>query len=132
MAEGRWLADAGGVTAMMDLSDGLATDLGRLVVESGVGAQVDVERLPIGATTRAVAAALDVDPVDWATGGGEDYELLVVCDPASFARLRDGLADTTRTALTAVGEIMQGSGTQWLDGRGRTVTVAPGFEHFRG
>ena len=130
--EGRWLADAGGVTAMMDLSDGLATDLGRLVAESGVGAHVDVERLPIAAATRAVADALDVDPVDWATGGGEDYELLVVCDPVLFARLRDGLADATGTALTAVGEIMAGSGTRWLDGRGRAVAVAPGFEHFRG
>src|SRR5947207_226321 len=131
VGEGRWLADAGGVTAMMDLSDGLATDLGRLVAESSVGAHVDVERLPIAAATRAVADALDVDPVDWATGGGEDYELLVVCDPVLFARLRDGLADATGTALTAVGEIMAGSGTRWLDGRGRAVAVAPGFEHFR-
>src|SRR5205085_331787 len=80
----------------------------------------------------AVTDTLDVDPVDWATGGGEDYELLVVCDPVLFARLRDGLADATGTALTAVGEIMAGSGTRWLDGRGRAVAVAPGFEHFRG
>jgi len=130
--EGRWLAGAEGVTAMMDLSDGLATDLGRLVAESGAGARVDVERLPIAEATRAVADALDVDPVDWATGGGEDYELLVVCDPAAFAQLRDGLADATGTPLTAVGEVVAGSGTRWLDGRGRAVAVAPGFEHFRG
>ena len=131
VAEGRCLA-AGGVTAMMDLSDGLATDLGRLVTESGTGARVDVEALPIAAATRAVADALDVDPVDWATGGGEDYELLVICESASFARLREGLANATGTALTAVGEIVVGSGTRWLDGRGRAVAVAPGFEHFRG
>jgi len=88
--------------------------------------------LPIADGTRAVADAFDVDPVDWATGGGEDYELLVVCDPASYARLRDGLAEATGSRLTAVGEIVAGSGTQWLDGRGRAVAVAPGFEHFRG
>ena len=129
--EGRWLAGAGGVTAMMDLSDGLATDLGRLVAESGAGARVDVERLPIAAATRAVAEALDADPIDWATGGGEDYELLVVCEPTAFARLRDGLPEATGTMLTAVGEIVAGSGTRWLDGRGRAVAVAPGFEHFR-
>jgi len=130
--EGRWLAGAGGVTAMMDLSDGLATDLGRLVAESGAGGRVDVERLPIAAATRAVAEALDADPVDWATGGGEDYELLVVCDPTAYARLRDGLPEATGTKLTAVGEIVAGSGTRWLDGRGHAVAVAPGFEHFRG
>ena len=132
VAEGRWLAGAGGVTAMMDLSDGLATDLGRLVAESGAGATVDVDRLPIAGATRAVAEALDVDPVDWATGGGEDYELLVVCEPAAFDRLRDGLGAATDTTLTAVGEIVAGRGTRWLDGRGRAVAVAPGFEHFRG
>jgi thiamine-monophosphate kinase len=130
--EGRWLAGAGGVSAMMDLSDGLATDLGRLVAESGAGARVDVDRLPIARSTRAVADALDVDPIDWATGGGEDYELLVVCEPAAFGRLRDGLADATGNTLTAVGEVVAGSGTRWLDGRGRAVAVAPGFEHFRG
>jgi thiamine-monophosphate kinase len=130
--EGRWLAGAGGVTAMMDLSDGLATDLARLIAESGVGARVDVERLPVAAATRSVAEALDLDPIDWATGGGEDYELLVVCEPAALGRLRDGLAQATGTTLSAVGEISVGAGTRWLDGRGRTVAVAPGFEHFRG
>ena len=130
--EGRWLAGAGGVTAMMDLSDGLATDLGRLIAESGVGARVDVERLPVAAATRIVADALDVDSMDWATGGGEDYELLVVCEPTALERLRDGLAKATGTTLSAVGEITGGSGTRWLDGRGRAVAVAPGFEHFRG
>ena len=130
--EGRWLASAGGVTAMMDLSDGLATDLGRLATESGVGARVDVEALPIAKSTRGVAAALDTDPVDWATGGGEDYELLVVCEHAAYPRLRDGLDKATGTMLTAVGELVSGAGTRWLDGRGRAVAVAPGFEHFRG
>jgi thiamine-monophosphate kinase len=131
-AEARWLAEAGGVTAMMDLSDGLGTDLGRLVTESGAGARVDVHRLPIAAATRAVAKALDVDPLDWATGGGEDYELLVVCEPGAIGRLRDGLAGATGTPLTAVGEIVRGSGTRWIDSRGRAVSVAAGFEHFRG
>ena len=132
VAEGRWLAEAGGVTAMMDLSDGLGIDLPRLVSESRVGARVDVERLPIAVATRAVAGALDVDPFTWATGGGEDYELLVVCEPGAFEHLRDGLAKAGHTPLTAVGEIVAGSGVRWHDSRGRAVPVAVGFEHFRG
>jgi thiamine-monophosphate kinase len=130
--EGRWLAAAGGVTAMMDLSDGLATDLGRLIAESGAGARVDLQRLPVADATRVVADALDRDSLDWATGGGEDYELLVVCEAAALERLRAGLEDATQTTLSAIGEIVAGSGIRWLDGRGRAVAVAPGFEHFRG
>ena len=132
VAEGRWLAGAGGVTAMMDLSDGLATDLGRLIVESGAGARVDLERLPVADATRVVADAHDIDTLDGATGGGEDYELLVVCEGPAFERLCAGLEDATGTTLTAIGEIVAGSGVRWLDGRGRSVAVAPGFEHFRG
>jgi thiamine-monophosphate kinase len=128
--EGEWLAAAGGVTAMMDVSDGVGIDLPRLLVESRVGASVDVDRLPVDDATRAVAAALDLDPVDWATGGGEDYELLLTCEPAALERLQRGLAETYGTRLTAIGGITAGSSTVHWRSRGRTVTVARGFEHF--
>jgi thiamine-monophosphate kinase len=130
VAEARWLAGAGGLTAMMDLSDGLATDLVRLVAESGAGATIQIERLPIAPAARAVAAALDHDPRAWATGGGEDYELLVTCEDGAFDRLRAGLAQVTGVPLTAVGEITGGRGVRWVDGDGREVAVAAGFEHF--
>ena len=130
VAEGRWLADAGSVTAMMDLSDGLATDLPRLLVESGAAARIDLARLPIAPAVRAVEAAIHHDPIAWATGGGEDYELLVTCERAAFERLRAGLATATGTALTAVGEIGGGAGVRWIDADGREATVTAGFEHF--
>jgi thiamine-monophosphate kinase len=130
VAEGRWLADSGGVTAMMDLSDGIGIDLERLLAASGAGARVDVTRLPIDRATREVARALETDALAWATGGGEDYELLLTCAAPAFDRLRDGLASTTGTALTAVGSVVAARGATWLDGEGRAVTVARGFEHF--
>jgi thiamine-monophosphate kinase len=130
VAEARWLAGAGGLSAMMDLSDGLATDLTRLAAESAVGAIVHVQRLPVAPGTRAVAEALARDPLAWATGGGEDYELLVVCERGAFDRLRAGLAQVVGTELTAVGETTAGRGVRWLDASGRDVTVAAGFEHF--
>jgi thiamine-monophosphate kinase len=128
--EARWLAAAGGVTAMMDLSDGLAIDLARLAEASSIGTRVNVARVPVADATRAVARALAVEPLDWATGGGEDYELLLTCEVGAFERLRDGLVNATGTALTAVGEAVVGRGTAWLDDRGRAVAVAQGFEHF--
>jgi thiamine-monophosphate kinase len=130
VAEGAWLAGAGGVTAMMDLSDGLGIDLPRLLGESGVAAEVDVDRVPVDAATRAVAAALGSDPAAWATGGGEDYELLLTCDSTAFERLQRGLADAHGTRLTRIGTIKAGAPTVRWTSRGQAVTVARGFEHF--
>jgi thiamine-monophosphate kinase len=132
VAEGAWLAGAGGVTAMMDLSDGLGIDLPRLLGESGVGAEVDVDRVPVDASTRAVAAALSRDATAWATGGGEDYELLLTCDSTAFERLQQGLAEAHGTRLTRIGTIKTGAPAVRWTSRGQVVSVARGFEHFTG
>src|SRR5262249_44034367 len=129
--EGQWLAAAGGVTAMIDLSDGLATDLGHLCEESAVGARVELARLPVSPAVNPVAKALDRDALAWATGGGEDYELLLTCEPGVFDRLASGLAAATGTRLTVVGEMTDAAdGIRYLDAGGSAVPVRSGFEHF--
>jgi thiamine-monophosphate kinase len=129
--EGQWLAGAQGVTAMIDLSDGLATDLGHICHESGTGARVELGRLPIHPAVGAVAQALGRDALAWATGGGEDYELLLTCAPAALDRLSEGLASATGTRLNAVGQIVVAAdGIRYLDAGGQPVAVGQGFEHF--
>ena len=116
---------------MIDLSDGLATDLGHIAEESGVHCRVEIERVPISPATREIARTLGADAGAWATGGGEDYELLLTCDPRSFDRLSDGLARATGQRLHAIGRVLgPGSGVSFVDARGREVTAAAGFEHF--
>jgi len=133
VAEGRYLGAAAGVHAMMDCSDGLATDLGHICRESHVGARVELDRLPVDPDAREVAGALGADALTWATSGGEDFELLLTCERASVDALRDGLRRATGTALTVVGEIEAvAAGVTFLDAAGEPVTVAPGYEHLSG
>ena len=117
-------------SAFHPMSDGVATDLRRLCAESRVGATVTVGALPIAAGTLRVAAAVDQDVVAWATGGGEDYELLVVSAPDAFSRLAAGLERETGTTLTRIGTIERGNTVRFVDAQGREVDVARGFEHF--
>jgi len=92
---------------------------------------VELGRLPVDAAVHAVARALDREALAWATGGGEDYELLFTCAPDLIERLAEGLAGTTGTRLSAVGEMTAAAdGIRYLDAGGRAVPVRAGFEHF--
>jgi thiamine-monophosphate kinase len=136
VAEGRWFGAAAGVHAMMDCSDGLATDLGHICRESRVGARVELDRLPVDPAAREVAGALGADALSWATSGGEDFELLLTCERASVDALRDGLGRATGTALTVVGEIEAfnalEAGVTFLGAGGLRVPMPAGYEHFSG
>ena len=132
VAEGQWLGRAPGVRAMMDCSDGLATDLAHICRESRVSARIQVERIPLGTGVVAAANALGCDALAWGTGGGEYYELLITCDPDEAASLARELPRNTGTPLHVIGEIeAAGEGIRWLGPEGRAMTLGAGFEHFR-
>jgi len=130
VGEGQTLAQAG-VTAMMDLSDGLAKDLGRLCLASGVGARVELERVPVAEALRAGAATLGVDALELAVGGGEDYELLATIDATAVERARSELDERFGVPLTEIGMIVEGEGPLTVDADGTTRPLEPaGWDHF--
>ena len=133
VAEGKWLGARDAVHAMIDLSDGLATDLGHIATESGVAARVALPRLPVAPSARAVAQALGLDALELATTGGEDYELLFTMERSAAEAIATGLGSATGAAVTVIGEISTGTpGVQFIDAAGRAVDIGQGYEHFHG
>ena len=130
VGEGQTLAQAG-ATAMMDLSDGLAKDLGRLCRESGVGARIELERVPLSPALSEGAATLGVDALSLALSGGEDYELLATMDATAVDRARTELDERFGVNLTRVGTIVEGSAITALlaDGTGEPLG-SEGWDHF--
>jgi thiamine-monophosphate kinase len=112
----------------MDLSDGLAGDLPKLAAASGLGAHVDVERLPLSRALRTVAGRERAR--DFALGGGDDYELLLAVPPARLAELASRAAALNLT-LTTIGELRRENSVRWaLEGRSY-VPAVQGYSHFR-
>lgn len=129
---GRLLAASGLVSALMDLSDGLATDLANLCRESGLGAEVDGPALPITLEVQQAAAFLGGDARAWALGGGEDYRLLLTVAPADLAALQALVRRELQRQLWPVGRLVAEPGVRLLDGATRREITDLGFDHFRG
>jgi thiamine-monophosphate kinase len=104
VALGRWLSDNRMATAMMDLSDGLSTDLPRLCAASGVGARIEAAKIPaVRVAPRHAAKSLSLNlALELALNGGDDYELLFTVRPGKARRLPRMFQGIP---LTAIGEI---------------------------
>jgi thiamine-monophosphate kinase len=122
------IAARGLASAAMDLSDGLVGDLPKLAAAGGLGARVDVEKLPLSRALESSATA-EVARA-YALGAGEDYELLVAVPPQRFEELA-ARARRLNLTLTAIGELRRGNALEWtLHGKEFSPQVR-GFDHFR-
>lgn len=127
--EGAFLAASEHVHAMMDISDGLSTDLGRMCARSGCAALV--EEVPVAPSAAAMAQARGEDPQAYALAGGEDYELLVSVNARAFGYLSSRFAKRFGRPLLAVGRMREGSGLS-VRKAGREETLAStGWDHLR-
>jgi len=125
MKLGQWLGQRGLASAMIDLSDGLSTDLAHLCVESGVSAVIRQESLPIAENSRG-RRSKSLEALDW----GEDYELLFTA--GARAKIPNKIAGVP---VSRIGEMIGAKGKpkvtiMALDG-GRRELKPRGWQHFR-
>jgi thiamine-monophosphate kinase len=113
--------------AAIDVSDGLAGDLGHILERSGTGAVLDYERIPRDAAFETMA-----DPeleAQCVLSGGDDYELLFTAAPSQRFRI-EALANELDLALTRIGEITSGGKLTILDRDKHPMRYRGGYDHF--
>ncbi len=116
--EGQWLGMRSEVHAMMDISDGVASDIRHIMAQSRVGAELDISLIPTDFDLR------------YALSGGEDYELLLTVDESSVEALIEDFSARFGAKLTPIGRIIEGDALRWVE-RGAPVELdLQGFRHF--
>ena len=128
VAWGEFLGETGLATAMIDVSDGLSSDLAHIGRESGVGACLEAERLPLDEALVRLAPLLQQDPLALALDGGEDFELLFTVAPSNLKRLP---REVTGVPATYIGDVTGERGRIRLRSGRRSRLLKPrGFQHF--
>jgi thiamine-monophosphate kinase len=114
LSEARLIAGLKLAGAMIDLSDGLSSDIQHLCDRSGVGVRLWTERLPVSEGVRKVAAEEGVPAAELALGGGEDYELCFTVSATAAMALKEAVESGTGTPVSVIGEIIPAEKGRWL------------------
>lgn len=132
--EGQVIADSRLATSMMDVTDGLAGDLGHICDQSKVGARVFADKLPVALESRALSQSLYQDEWHFALNGGEDYELLFTAPNANATKIAQAVRQATGTSVSIIGEIIsQAEGRQLILPDSHAVHLkAQSWDHLRG
>jgi thiamine-monophosphate kinase len=119
---------AAGVSAMIDVSDGLATDAGHVASASGATLELRLADLPMAPGVETVAQACERDPLELAATEGDDYELLFTAPPDRAAGIERAAA-TTGAQVSWLGDVRAGGGLVELRAPGGRLVELSGYEH---
>jgi thiamine-monophosphate kinase len=128
---GSIIAASGLASAMIDLSDGLLSDLGHICRESGVGALLYAEKIPLSSELRLLASHANFNPLDLALSGGEDYQLLFTVPETKAQEIKNVFKEYRLSPPSLIGEIRQERGIRMVNDDGSVLELdAKGFNHF--
>lgn len=127
--EGRALAKLASIHAMMDVSDGLETDVQKLASASGLGVELYEDALPISDMARTIASRACVEVTGLALKGGEDYELLLTLSPDDVDMARESVGGTGATVIGRTVALDHGCSIVGLDGKRKSLSDT-GWSHF--
>jgi thiamine-monophosphate kinase len=132
LGEGRFLARQGGVRAVIDVSDGLSSDIGHIAEESNVGIRLYSEKIPVSNNLEKFCTRFDFDPVEYALAGGEDYTLLCTISPDKADHVAADYLKRFRNPLYQIGEITDSGDMELILSNGRIRSFTPsGWDHFK-
>ena len=132
LLEGRFLAKLKAVHAAIDTSDGLSSDLAHIAEESGSGARLYANKIPISENLKTFCKRFDFDPVKYALSGGEDYTLLCTAASEEAARIESDFQKEFNRPLFRVGEITATKQIElvWPDNNIQPISPS-GWNHFK-
>ncbi len=131
VSEGLWLAQHEEVHAMIDISDGISSDLSHILKASGKSAIVDLNKIPVSDELKEAAASEGWDLDKLVTSGGEDYVLLCTIKDGSFEEVGMGFREAFGRNLFQIGEIVVGArGINWVKNGKKVSFDHHGFDHF--
>jgi len=128
--EGLFLAAYPQTHAMMDISDGINLDLQRLQQASNCGVKINLEKLPISKNLSRFAEKFNLNPIEFAAIGGEDYCLLVTIDADAFKKIAQDFQQKFKCELIVIGEITSEKEFKYfLHGKAQKLSLKS-FSHF--
>lgn len=133
LKEGRVIAHSRLATAMLDISDGLAGDLGHVCERSDVGVRVYADKLPVRPENRMLSQKAKGNEWHFSIFGGEDYELLFTAAPENAFGLAEKITSETGTPVSIIGEILPASeGRRFVLPNNRSIPLEPkAWDHLK-